>query len=462
MEDANTTVTLKPDWAKGYSRKGAALHGLGEYEEAASTYEKGLEIEPENALLKKGLEDVQSSLGAGNPMANLFGGDMFAKIAGNPKLRQYLSNPDVMRKLTECQQNPNKMTEYMNDPAMMQIILGLMGLDGQMATNDDELEKAKQEANEDLEKRAAAKEQKNDIVMEEEKPELSEQEQTSIQIREKSDAKKALGNKHYKAREFADAIKYYDEAWELDSTNLAVLTNKAAVLFEMQDYKQCIEVCEKAIEVGRELRADFKLIGRALGRIGSSYSAMGELDNAVKYFNKSLAESRTPDILTKLRETEALIEKKATEAYINPEIADQEREKGNELFKKSQFPEAVKHYTEAIKRNPSDPKNYSNRAACYAKLMALPEAERDCDKAISLDDGFIKAYIRKAAVQFSKKDYQASIETCNLAMGKDSEGKHSSEIQSQVYLRLILDSKSILCYEHKCSQDRRRATTSNA
>ena len=34
-------VSLKPDWAKGYSRLGAAYHGLGEYPEAIQAYEDG-------------------------------------------------------------------------------------------------------------------------------------------------------------------------------------------------------------------------------------------------------------------------------------------------------------------------------------------------------------------------------------------------------------------------------------
>ena len=74
------------------------------------------------------------------------------------------------------------------------------------------------------------------------------------------------------------------------------------------------------------------------------------------------------------------------------------KQKGNELFKAGDFSGAVKNYTEAIKRNPADAKIYSNRAACYTKLMSFDLALKDCDKAIELDPEFIKAYLRKAMV----------------------------------------------------------------
>jgi stress-induced-phosphoprotein 1 len=33
LEDANKVTEIKPDWAKGWTRKGAALHGQGNLSE---------------------------------------------------------------------------------------------------------------------------------------------------------------------------------------------------------------------------------------------------------------------------------------------------------------------------------------------------------------------------------------------------------------------------------------------
>ncbi|KAJ0404904.1 hypothetical protein ATCC90586_001012 [Pythium insidiosum] len=60
LADADKCVALKRDWARGYSRKGAALHHLGRLPDAYRAYQDGLKIEPANAALREGLQAVQT------------------------------------------------------------------------------------------------------------------------------------------------------------------------------------------------------------------------------------------------------------------------------------------------------------------------------------------------------------------------------------------------------------------
>ena len=126
LGDAVKCTEINPKWAKGYSRKGAALHAMKSYEEATGTlivhssislislpikpllilvslpsinllvefvsttleaYNAGLEIAPGDAGLMSGLAEVQkaASKPAGGGLGGLFGPQMLAKLAGHPK-----------------------------------------------------------------------------------------------------------------------------------------------------------------------------------------------------------------------------------------------------------------------------------------------------------------------------------------------------------------------------------------
>ncbi|KAJ8538679.1 hypothetical protein K7X08_029975 [Anisodus acutangulus] len=425
LTDAEKTVELKPDWSKGYSRLGAAYLGLKRYNDAVLAYKKGLEIDPNNEVLKSGLADAQSAQGRsrGSPFGDAFSGpEMWAKLTSDPSTRAYLQQPDFVRMMQDIQKNPNNLNLYLNDQRVMQAFGVLLGvkLDTRMPEEDAEMKEASPERKRPAEcepvkedKRAGHKSQP-EPQPKPEPMEVSEEEELK-ERKVLAQKEKEAGNAAYKKKDFETAIQHYTKAIELDDADISFLTNRAAVYLEIGKYEDCMKDCDKAVERGRELRSDYKMIARALTRKGTAMVKMAktskDYEPAIETFQKSLTEHRNPETLKKLNDAEKAKKELEQQEYFDPPIADEEREKGNQLFKEQKYPEAVKHYTESLRRNPKDPRTYSNRAACYTKLGALPEGLKDAEKCIELDPTFAKGYTRKGAVQFFMKEYDKALET---------------------------------------------------
>lgn len=161
--------------------------------------------------------------------------------------------------------------------------------------------------------------------------------------------------------------------------------------------------------------------------MANAYNNLNDLANAKTFYEKSLTEHRTPDTLTKLSEVSFInccqvIHTDLNDLKLGSEEIERTRKNSlhqswNSLGREKQrkwiiskrlilkfelkitylhichlgdYPGAIKHYTEAIKRNPEDAKLYSNRAACYQKLAEFNLALKDCDECIRLEPGFGK------------------------------------------------------------------------
>ncbi|XP_014663578.1 PREDICTED: stress-induced-phosphoprotein 1-like [Priapulus caudatus] len=238
---------------------------------------------------------------------------------------------------------------------------------------------------------------------------------------------KQLGNEAYKKKDFETALSHYARAIELNPTDISFYTNRAAVYYEQLHYDNCIKECEKAVEVGRESRADFKLIAKALGRIGNAYMKKEDYHKAATYFDKSLAEHRTTDALHRRQQAEKMRKETEAKAYINPEKSLEAKEQGNGFFKVGNYPDALKMYTEAILRNPEDSKLYSNRAACYTKLAEFNLGLKDCDMAIKLEPTFVRAYLRKANILMGLKNMSDAAKTFQKAIELDQNCQEALE-----------------------------------
>ncbi|EKE37365.1 TPR repeat protein [Entamoeba nuttalli P19] len=407
LEDANKTIEYKPDWSRGYSRKAFALLKLERYEEAEEVCNAGLKIDPENQMLKDILDEVYEKKVPFN--VNEMWKNWRVKLAANPKTASYLNDPVFVSKIEKIAADPKTLQTEMNDVRITEAMIVLMGID-MNNFKPQEQEHTNTPMEEEKPKDTPKPEEKK---MEEETPKKEEtqpMEEVSPEDIKKKEAQqqKEKGNELYKQKKFNEAMECYDKAIELDPSDLTFKLNKSAVFLEMEKYDECIKLCNELLDEYKEQRI-YTQNAKLFMRIGNAYFKQDKYTEALDFYKKSCTEKRTEEILNKIKITEKKKEAKEQQEYFSVEKGEEARAKGSAFFKEQNFPEAIKCYTEAIKRNPNDHLAYSNRAAAYQKLGEHPYAIKDAEMCIKIKPDFIKGYNRKAFSHFCMKEYNKAL-----------------------------------------------------
>lgn len=105
------------------------------------------------------------------------------------------------------------------------------------------------------------------------------------------------------------------------------------------------------------------------------------------------------------------------------------KEQGNEFFKAGNYLKAAALYTQAIKKDPSNPTLYSNRAAAFLHLVKLQKALADAETTITLNPNWEKGYFRKGCVLEAMERYDEASDAFNIALKYNPQ---SSEVAKKI------------------------------
>jgi stress-induced-phosphoprotein 1 len=438
LADGERAVALKPTWGKAYSRKGLALMNLKRLEEAEAAFVAGLKLEPGNESMLSGLEQVQDIKLRGMALSSLWHTmDWWAALQAAPEFEAPSKSSEFRDKLDVIAKDPLKVSQFAGDADVVRAVGYLVSVWSRAYVRQQaELEAQKR----DEEAARARKEREAKEEAERKAKEEAEREASLSPEAKAAKEAKERGAEHYKKKEFAAAIAAFTEAISATPDDISLLTNRAAAHIEAGDFAAAAADGELAVEKGRAVRADYALIARAFERIGTARQKAGELEAAIKAFKAALAENRNVTTLAKLQAAERELEESKRKAYEDPEKAAAEKAEGNRLFKEARYPEAIKHYEEAIKRAPRDPLLYTNLASALGKLLEFPSAISNCKKALDIDPKCFKAHLKKGHFEFFAKDYKNALESYTRAL--EIEPENAEALQSLERLSRAIDERN--------------------
>eukprot|EP00494_Astrolonche_serrata_P006502 UN06526 len=230
LKDAEKVIELKPDFAKGYSRKGLALLKLKKFDEAVETYKAGVKKFPTDQNMTKSLEaaESQKAAAAAPPPRSLIPPEGFMKAMADPEIKGWYDNDPAFKLKVQMLQNPatgmsqNILQSMFTDKKLMKFFSVATGVNlGGMPDMPGG-------------PGGPMGQEKEDVQMKEPTPppvkELSKEEKELQEKTEKADSLKEEGTAAYKKKDFAKALELYTKASEVFPEAPVYVLNCASAL----------------------------------------------------------------------------------------------------------------------------------------------------------------------------------------------------------------------------------------
>jgi len=238
-------------------------------------------------------------------------------------------------------------------------------------------------------------------------------ERTSLDFLDKHDANLRVA---FEQRDYRKALYHIDQALKIASASQKLKLSRAECLAFLGRYKEAQEVANDL------LRNDSTNI-EAIYIRGLCLYYEDNIDKAFTHFQQVL--KLAPD------------HSKAKDAFKRARQLKTKKDEGNEAFKANRFEDAARLYSEALlvdsDNKISNAKLYFNRATVLAKLKKWTQSIVDCNSCLSLDDTYVKAYLRRAKSYMELQKFEEAV--------RDYERVHKMDRSNFEYRQLLNQAK---------------------
>jgi tetratricopeptide (TPR) repeat protein len=238
--------------------------------------------------------------------------------------------------------------------------------------------------------------------------------------------------------QYAEAIKDFDKAIELNPNDAAAYNNRGLAKKDLRQYAEAIQDYDKAIELNPNAAAYYNR-GIVKNYLGQYAKAIKDFDKAIElnpnyacfynyrsiakenlvielnpndaraYYNRGFAKHNLKRYAEGIQDYDKAIE-------LNPNYADAYSYRGLAKFNLKQYAEAIEDYDKAIELNPNDAAAYYSRGIRKNNLGQYAEAIKDYDKAIKLYPNEVCAYNNRGIAKKNLGQYVEAIKDYDKAI----------------------------------------------
>jgi tetratricopeptide (TPR) repeat protein len=195
------------------------------------------------------------------------------------------------------------------------------------------------------------------------------------------------GDLLFSQKDYNGAIKAYDEAISINSSDANAWGKKGIALNELGKYEEAIQACDKSLAVKPNDTDVLFTKGFALG-------SLGQYESEIQAYNSVIA--------------------------INPKYQYVWVNKGFALDELGRYYEAIDAYDTAIAINPNDSTAWNNKGLSLIESRRYYEAIQAEDKAIAINPNYSSAWNNKALALFDSGQYYEAMQAGDRARAIDS------------------------------------------
>lgn len=218
------------------------------------------------------------------------------------------------------------------------------------------------------------------------------------------------GKQLLEQKKYMEALHVFADVMSTVDSSLLVMILKAYCFLGLKQHDQASKLASTVLRQDPENTEAMYIRGKAL------YYG-GNFEHAVSHYSQALR--LDPDF------------SKARDELRKVRLLERKKKDGNDAFTRGDYEEAVNAYTEALAIDPDNvqfnSQLFANRAAARGKLRLFEEAISDCTRAIDLDNGYVKAYMRRANLYSQVERYEDAVRDYEAAKKLDPENRDIRE-----------------------------------